>query len=87
MAASIRSTSSRLPTSARKKRTSAPDCSSSLLDQAALLFVQAVDNAVERRLDFREVHFGLSQLHLRLGLGKLGFGQRHFAIRHDVVRK
>ena len=47
----------------------------SLLDQAALLLVQAVDDAVEGRLDGGEVQFGLRQLHLGLGLGQLGLEQ------------
>ena len=48
-----------------------------LLDQAALLLVQAVDDAVERCLDVGKVQFGLRQLRLGLGLGQLGPEQRH----------
>ena len=56
-----------------------------LLDQAALLLVQAVDDAVERCFDLGEVQFGLRQLRLGLGLCQFGLEQCHLILRDHLV--
>ena len=56
-----------------------------LLDQAALLLVQAVDDAVERCSDVGEVQFGLRQLRLGLGLRQFGLEQCHLILRDHLV--
>ena len=55
-----------------------------LLDQAALLLVQAVDDAVERCFDLGKVQFGLRQLRLGLGLCQFGLEQRHLILRDTL---
>ena len=52
-----------------------------LLDQAAQLLVQAVDDAVERCFDVGKVQFGLRQLRLGLGLCQFGLEQCHLILR------
>ena len=56
-----------------------------LLDQAALLLVQAVDDAVERCSDHGKVQFGLRQLRLGLGLCQFGLEQCHLILRDHFV--
>ena len=57
----------------------------SLLDQAALLEVQAVDDAVKRCFDGGKVQFGVRQLRIGLGLGQLGLEQQHLILRDHFV--